>query len=142
MTRGFHGNVGDAFGFFDGAANGTDRGIEIDDQAFAQAFGFRRAQCQKLHLLFVDFRDQRARFCAADIQPDHIFVFLAQICAPAFDSTLRSFATATPALESGFKITCREYCRSMDCTRPALACHCEKFSASMRYLPEKSPPPK
>ena len=30
---GFHRNVGDAFGFFDGAANGTDGRVEIDDQA-------------------------------------------------------------------------------------------------------------
>ena len=30
----------------------------------------------------------------------------------------------------------------MECTRPALACHCAKFSTSIRYLPVKSPCPK
>ncbi len=48
---GFDGHIGDAFGFFNGAANGADRGIEIDDETFAQAFGFGRAQRKKLDLI-------------------------------------------------------------------------------------------
>ena len=68
--RGFHGNVGDSFGLFHSATNGTDGGIEVDDQAFAQPFRFGGAQREKPHLLFVDLGDQGARFHAADIQPD------------------------------------------------------------------------
>ena len=45
-------------------------------------------------------------------------------------------------LVSGFTTTCREYCKSMDCTWPALACHCEKLSTSILYLPVNSPEPK
>jgi hypothetical protein len=51
------GNVGHAFGFFDRAANGANRGIKIDDEAFAQAFGFGCAKREKLYLFSVDFSD-------------------------------------------------------------------------------------
>jgi hypothetical protein len=54
---GFDGNVGDAFGFFDGAANGADGGVEVDDEAFAEAFGFGRAKREKFHQVAVDFSD-------------------------------------------------------------------------------------
>ncbi len=81
--RGFNRNVGDAFGFFDGAADRADRGIEIDDEAFAEAFGFGCAEREKFHLLFVNFRDQRARFRAADVQPDDVSIFFCQAAAPA-----------------------------------------------------------
>ena len=40
---GLNGNVCYAFSFFHGATNGTNCGIEIDDETFAQAFGFRCA---------------------------------------------------------------------------------------------------
>src|SRR5229473_2975672 len=39
----FHGHVRNAFGFFDGAPDRTYGGIEIDDQALAQALGLGRA---------------------------------------------------------------------------------------------------
>src|SRR5947209_20063461 len=57
----------------------------------------------------------------------------------------RFFATVTCSpqpLESGFKTTSRAYCKSTDCTQPALDCHCAKFSTSIRYLPVNSPEPK
>lgn len=73
--RRFNRNVGYAFGFFDRATNRADRRIEIDDETFAEAFGFRCAEREKLHLLFVNFRDQRARFRAADIQPYDVSIF-------------------------------------------------------------------
>jgi len=82
---GLNGNVGDAFGFFDGAANRADGGIEIDDQAFAQAFGFGRPQREKSNLFAVYFGDQRARFRAADIQPYDVTIFFCQAAAPALD---------------------------------------------------------
>jgi hypothetical protein len=72
---GFNRNVGDAFGFFHGSADGANSGIKIDDETFAQAFGFRSAQREKLHLFFIDFRDQRARFRAADVQPYDVPIF-------------------------------------------------------------------
>ena len=40
-------HTGDAFGFFERAADGTDRRVQIDDQALARALGFRRAHGQK-----------------------------------------------------------------------------------------------
>src|SRR5208282_4779043 len=43
---GFHRDVGDAFGLLHGAANGTDRGVQIDNEPFAQPFGFRGAERQ------------------------------------------------------------------------------------------------
>src|ERR1700686_3267804 len=81
--RGLHRNVGDALGFFHGAADGTDRRIQINDQAFAQAFGFRGAQSEKIYLLIINFSDHRAGFCAANIQPYDVSIFLAQLYAPA-----------------------------------------------------------
>jgi hypothetical protein len=72
---GFNGDVSYAFGFFDGAANRAHGGIEIDDEAFAQALRFGGAQREKLHLFFVNFRDQRARFRAADVQPYDVTIF-------------------------------------------------------------------
>ena len=85
MHGGFDGDVGDAFGFFDGAANRADGGIEIDDETFAQALGFGGAQRQKFHLFFVHFRDQRAGLRAADVQPDDVTIFFCQAAAPALD---------------------------------------------------------
>src|ERR1700760_2036539 len=76
--RRFNGDVRDALGFFDRAPDGTDCGVKVYDQPFAQALRFRRPQGEKLQLLVVDFRDQRARFGAADVQPDQKFVFLRQ----------------------------------------------------------------
>src|SRR5277367_763159 len=40
---GFDGHADDGFGFFDRAANGTDREVQIHDLAFAPAFRFGRA---------------------------------------------------------------------------------------------------
>ena len=54
---GFNRDTCHAFGFFDGAPDGTDGGIEIDDEPFAQALGFRCAQREKLNLFLVDFRN-------------------------------------------------------------------------------------
>jgi len=76
--RGFDGNVRHAFGFFNRATDGTDCRVEVYDQTLAQAFRFRRAQGEKLQLLVVDFRDQRARFGAADVEPNQKFVLLRQ----------------------------------------------------------------
>jgi hypothetical protein len=70
--------------------------------------------------------------------------FFAKPPPPSWDllDFLRYRNLAEPALVSEFTTTCREYCKSMDCTRPAFACHCEKFSMSIRNLPVKSPEPK
>ena len=102
---GFHGNVGDAFGFFHRAANGADRGVQIDDEPFAQPFGFRGAERQKTHLLVLDFRKQHAGLGAADIQPDEVLVFLCQ------NALLNAayFSFPAEAEVSGFTTTCREY---------------------------------
>jgi hypothetical protein len=56
---GLDGNVGDAFGFFDGTANRTNRGIKIYDETLAQTFGFGRAKREKFHQIAVNFSDQR-----------------------------------------------------------------------------------
>src|SRR5271169_1688607 len=45
---GLNRNVGDSFGFFHGSADRTHGGIEINDEAFAQTLGFRRAEREKL----------------------------------------------------------------------------------------------
>ncbi len=55
--RFFDRHIRDAFGFFDRAADGTHRGIKIDDQALAQSLGLRRAERQKFHQFAFDFRD-------------------------------------------------------------------------------------
>src|SRR5271168_1525723 len=66
--RRLHGNADEGFGFFDGEANGADREIEIDDLAFASAFGFGRAQGREFHAtVFVEFADEGAGFGAADV---------------------------------------------------------------------------
>ena len=76
--RRFDRNVRNTFGLFDRASDRTDCGVEVYDQALAQALRFRSAQGQKLQLLVLDFRDQRTRFRAADIEPDQKFVLLRQ----------------------------------------------------------------
>src|SRR5580658_8581305 len=75
---GLDGNVGDAFGFFNGPANGADCGIEVDDEALAQAFGFGRAEREKFHQVAIDFSDQCGCFCAADVQPNNVTIFFCQ----------------------------------------------------------------
>src|SRR5215472_10737171 len=135
--RFFYRDVGHAFGFFDGAANGADRGVKIHDQALAQAFGFGRAERQEFYEIAVDFRDEDRSLGAANVEPNQVFVFLHRAAAP-----YRRYCflpIAVPALVSGFTTTCRVYCKSMDCTRPACACHCEKLSTSILNLREKSP---
>jgi len=79
---GLDGNVGDAFRFFNGATNGANGGVQIDDEALAQAFGFGRAEREKFHLFLIDFRDQGARFRAANVQTNDVPVFLCQAAAP------------------------------------------------------------
>ena len=79
---GFNGNAGDGFGFFDGAANGTDGGIKIDDEPLAEAFRFRRAERQKFHLLFDNFGHEHAGFRTADVQAYDVFILLRQAAAP------------------------------------------------------------
>src|SRR6202048_3762234 len=86
--RVLHRNVGDALGFFHGTPNGTDRRIQVHEQAFAQTLGLRGAQSQKIYLLFVDFGNHHAVFCAADIQPYDVFILLAQLYAPACTTSL------------------------------------------------------
>jgi hypothetical protein len=78
-------DVGYAFGFLNGAANRANCGVEIDDEAFAKAFGFGRAQREKSNLFAVYFRNQRARFRAADVQPDDVTIFFCQAAAPTLD---------------------------------------------------------
>jgi len=79
---GFHGHVGNAFGFLNGAANGANGRVQIDDEAFAQTFGFGRAEREKFHLLLIDFRNQGTCFRAAYVQPNDVPVFLCQAAAP------------------------------------------------------------
>ncbi len=73
---GFHRHVGHALGFLQRAADGADRGIQIDDQALARSFGFSRAHSQEARAAVLNFRDQRARFGAANIQRDQIALLL------------------------------------------------------------------
>ena len=73
-----HRHIRHAFGLFDRTADGAHRGIKIDDQALAQSLGLRRAKRQKLHQFTFDFRDQHAGLCAADVQPNQVFVFFPQ----------------------------------------------------------------
>ena len=119
--RGLHRNVGHTFGFFHGAANGTHRGIQINDQAFAQSLGFRRAQSEKIHLLVVDFRDQRAGLGAADIQPyDEIYLSCSTLCS----------CLALPALSRPLR--CRAASR---CSRSLAANTADRWSAPGRRWP-------
>src|SRR5262249_16838174 len=53
---------------------------------------------------------------------------------------LASIRAPQPEL-SGFSTICRVNCKSTECTQPAFACHCEKFSTSIRYFDVKSPAP-
>jgi len=92
------------------------------------------ARRQKLQEFAFDFGNENGSLCAADVQPHQIFVFLRQAAASCDESILFLLA-AVPALVSGFTTTCRMYCKSMDCTRPVFACHCEKLSTSILYLP-------
>ena len=78
----FHGHVRHALGFLDGAANRTDGGVEINNQTLAQALGLRRAERQKSDDPVFDFRDQDTCLCAADIQPNQVFVFFRQAPLP------------------------------------------------------------
>src|ERR1700722_189334 len=78
--RRFHRDAGERFGFLDRAANRADREIEVDDLASAPAFGFRRAQGREFHAaVFVQFADQCAGFCAADVQRYDVPFLLRQI---------------------------------------------------------------
>ena len=84
----FHRHIGHAFGFFHGAADRTYRRVEIDDEAFAQTFGFGCAERQKLYELALDFGDEDGGFCAANVQPDEVFVFLRQSATPRIKAIL------------------------------------------------------
>src|SRR5580658_1819025 len=78
--RGFHGDTDESFGFFDGATNGADREIEVDDLTFTPAFGFGRAECREFHAaVVVEFADQGASFGAADVQRYDVPFLLRQI---------------------------------------------------------------
>src|SRR5215467_2125612 len=86
--RFFDRNVCDAFGFFHGAADGADRGIEIDDEAFAQTLGFGGAEGQKLYCFAFEFGDEDGSFRAAYVEPNQVFIFLRQSAAPRTKSIL------------------------------------------------------
>ena len=75
-------HVGDAFGFLKRAADGSDRGIEIDDQALARTLGLGRAHGQESRAAVFDIGNQRARLGAADIQRHQVPVFLGHSAAP------------------------------------------------------------
>src|SRR5215470_10843990 len=95
--------------------------------------------------MFVDdFRNEHASFRAADVQPYDVFIFLRQSAAPPENFLLQfrfaSIRAPQPEL-SGFRTICRVNCKSTECTQPAFACHCEKFSTSIRYFEVKSPEP-
>src|SRR5271163_931981 len=79
--RGLHRDADEGFGFFHGAANGADREIEVDDLAFAPAFGFGRTECGEFHTaaVVVEFADQGAGFGAADVQRYDVPFLLRQI---------------------------------------------------------------
>src|SRR5258707_14298195 len=140
---GFDRNAGDAFSFFDRATNGADRGIEIDDGALAQAFGFGGAKRQEFQLLVGKLRDQYTGLGGPDVQTDQIFILFRQSrLPPCFYLFLCTVICPPQPFESGFKTTCRQYCKSTDRTHPAWACHWAKFSARIRDLPSKSPEPK
>ena len=69
-------HVGHAFRFLERAADGADRGIQIDDQALARSFGLSRAHSQEARAAILNFGYQRARFGAADVQRDQIALLL------------------------------------------------------------------
>jgi hypothetical protein len=140
--RRFHRDAGNAFGFLDRAANRADRRIEIDNGAFAQAFRFGCAKCEKFYLFIRKLRDQNAGLGAANVQPDEIFISFRQSPPPLVYLCFCTIMCSPQPLESGFKTTWRAYCKSTDCTQPALDCHCEKFSTSIRYFPVNSLEPK
>src|SRR5713226_6480389 len=81
----FDRHVRDAFSFLNRATDRTYRGVQINDQALAQAFGFGRAERQELYEFAFDFGDKNRGFGAADVQPDQVFVFLRQAAAPAIN---------------------------------------------------------
>jgi len=135
-----HRHAGNAFSLFDSATDGAHSGIKINDQAFAKSLGLGRAERQKPHQFAINFREQYARLRAADVQPTRYLSFFAK--PPLLGMKLFFLAVVTPELVSGFTTTCREYCKSMDCTWPAFACHCEKLSTSILNLPVNSLEPK
>jgi hypothetical protein len=73
----FHGNVGDALGFLESAADGAYCGVQIDNQALARPFGFGRTHSEKSGTSVFYIRYQRARLGTADIQRGEIAFFLA-----------------------------------------------------------------
>jgi hypothetical protein len=78
-------NANDAFGFFDGAADRADREIEIDDLAFAPAFGFGGAERGEFHgAVFVLLADERTGLGAADIERYNVAFLLGQALAPYY----------------------------------------------------------
>src|SRR5579862_6303955 len=76
--RRFDRHAGNAFSLFDRAANGTDRGIEVDNGALAQALGFGRSEREEFDLILGEFRDQHASLGAADVQPYEILILFRQ----------------------------------------------------------------
>src|SRR5271156_4747260 len=95
--RGLHGNADEGFGFFDGAANGADREIEVDDLAFAPAFRFGRTECGEFHTaaVVVEFADQGAGFGAANVQRYDVPFLLRQIRCSLIFATRRILSRST-----------------------------------------------
>src|SRR5215813_3119557 len=79
---GFHRHAANGFGFFHGAANRTDRRIQIDNKPFAQTLRFRRAEREEFQMFVNDFRDEHARFRATNVQPYDVFILLRQSALP------------------------------------------------------------
>src|SRR5581483_741256 len=68
-----------AFRLLGGAANRTDRGIQIDDEALAQPLRLGGSKREEFHLFLRNFGNQRAGLCASDVQPDDIAILLRQV---------------------------------------------------------------
>ncbi len=133
---GFHRNVGDALGFFERAADGADRGVQIDDQALARTLWIRPRPWREIWRFRPRYRrSTRTSWCCRyPARPDSD-PSLPTNCSCGIRQAVRSGGArrtisrpttgcACAGSRSGLTTTCRENRRSTDSTRPALARHC------------------
>ena len=151
---GLHGNVGHAFRFFDGAADGADGEIEIDDQPFAQPLDSAAPSARNFTCFVVQLARSARRFsccrCPARRCADLSLPkppLLPRTPISSINVHALQLLIASASLRRCAAVRVHHYLPSNTAdrstrTRPAFACHCAKFSTSIRYLPAKSPSPK
>ena len=82
--RRFHRDAHNVLRFLDRAPDGTHRELEIHDLALAPTLRFRRTQRREFHgaAISLNFADERAGFCAADVESHNVAILFPQTAAP------------------------------------------------------------